>query len=71
MLAIPGTVAIAMGCYGIGAVLPVVRTMKQAGNRVIAIMEARAKEHVSPPLLPGRGGARALRVRVQPVLRGA
>jgi NAD(P)H-flavin reductase len=39
-----GTVAIAMGCYGIGAVLPVARAMKQAGNRVIAIMEARAKE---------------------------
>jgi ferredoxin--NADP+ reductase len=41
-----GTVAIAMGCYGIGAVLPVARAMKQAGNRVIAIMEARAKELV-------------------------
>jgi ferredoxin--NADP+ reductase len=39
-----GTVVIAMGCYGIGAVLPVARAMKQAGNRVIAIMEARAKE---------------------------
>ena len=41
-----GTVAIAMGCYGIGAVLPVARAMKRAGNRVIAIMEARAKELV-------------------------
>jgi len=41
-----GTVAIAMGCYGIGAVLPVARAMKQAGNHVIAIMEARAKELV-------------------------
>jgi len=41
-----GTVAIAMGCYGIGAVLPVARAMKQAGNRVIVIMEARAKELV-------------------------
>ena len=41
-----GTVVIAMGCYGIGAVLPVARAMKQAGNRVIAIMEARAKELV-------------------------
>jgi ferredoxin--NADP+ reductase len=41
-----GTVAIAMGCYGIGAVLPVARAMKQAGNRVIAIIEARAKELV-------------------------
>ncbi len=39
-----GTVAIAMGCYGIGAVLPVARAMKEAGNRVIAIMEARARQ---------------------------
>ena len=41
-----GTVVIAMGCYGIGAVLPITRAMKQAGNRVIAVMEARAKELV-------------------------
>jgi ferredoxin--NADP+ reductase len=39
-----GTVVVAMGCYGIGAVLPVARAMKQAGNRVIALMEARTKE---------------------------
>ena len=36
-----GTVAVAMGCYGIGAVLPVARAMKKAGNRVIGLMEAR------------------------------
>jgi NAD(P)H-flavin reductase len=41
-----GTVVIAMGCYGIGAVFPVARAMKQAGNRVIAIMEARTKDLV-------------------------
>ena len=39
-----GTVAVAMGCYGIGAVLPIARAMKEAGNRVIAVMEARTKE---------------------------
>jgi NAD(P)H-flavin reductase len=39
-----GTVAVAMGCYGIGAQLPVARAMKEAGNRVIAVIEARASE---------------------------
>ncbi|MFH1726086.1 MAG: sulfide/dihydroorotate dehydrogenase-like FAD/NAD-binding protein [Elusimicrobiota bacterium] len=39
-----GTVAVVMGCYGIGAILPVARALKKAGNRVIAIMEARTKE---------------------------
>ncbi|MHC4609032.1 MAG: sulfide/dihydroorotate dehydrogenase-like FAD/NAD-binding protein, partial [Planctomycetota bacterium] len=38
-----GTVAVAMGCYGIGAVLPVARAMKKAGNRVIGLMEARSE----------------------------
>ena len=39
-----GTVVVAMGCYGIGATLPVARALKQAGNRVIAVIEARTKE---------------------------
>jgi ferredoxin--NADP+ reductase len=39
-----GTVVVAMGCYGIGAVLPVARALKKAGNRVIGIMEARTEE---------------------------
>lgn len=38
-----GTVVVAMGCYGIGAVLPVARAMKKAGNRVIGLMEARSE----------------------------
>ena len=38
-----GTVAVAMGCYGIGAVLPVARALKKAGNRVIGLMEARSE----------------------------
>lgn len=35
-----GTVALAAGCYGIGAILNIARAMKDAGNRVIAIVEA-------------------------------
>ena len=37
-----GTVVVAMGCYGIGAVLPVARALKKAGNHVIGLMEARS-----------------------------
>lgn len=35
-----GTVALAAGCYGIGAILGIARAMKAAGNRVISIVEA-------------------------------
>ena len=37
-----GTVVLAAGCYGIGAILPIARAMKAAGNRVIAVVEARS-----------------------------
>jgi NAD(P)H-flavin reductase/ferredoxin len=37
-----GTVVLAAGCYGIGAVAPIAKAMKKAGNRVIAISEARS-----------------------------
>jgi NAD(P)H-flavin reductase/ferredoxin len=37
-----GTVALAAGCYGIGAIAPIAKAMKEAGNRVIAISEARS-----------------------------
>ena len=37
-----GTVALAAGCYGIGAILCIARAMKQAGNRVISVVEARS-----------------------------
>ena len=37
-----GTVALAAGCYGIGAILSIARAMRKAGNRVIAIVEARS-----------------------------
>lgn len=35
-----GTVVCAGGCYGVGAILPIARAMKDAGNRVICIEEA-------------------------------
>jgi NAD(P)H-flavin reductase len=34
-----GTVAVGGGCYGIGAIYPIARAMKEAGNRVIAAIE--------------------------------
>ena len=35
-----GTVALGGGCYGIGGIYPIARAMKEAGNRVIGIIEA-------------------------------
>ena len=35
-----GTVVCAGGCFGVGAILPIARVMKEAGNRVICIEEA-------------------------------
>lgn len=37
-----GTVVLSAGCYGIGAILCIARAMKEAGNRVISIVEARS-----------------------------
>jgi NAD(P)H-flavin reductase len=37
-----GTVLLAGGCYGIGAIVPIARAMKEAGNRVIVVVEARS-----------------------------
>jgi len=37
-----GTVALAAGCYGIGAILPIARKLKRAGNKIISITEARS-----------------------------
>jgi len=36
----PGTVVCCGGCYGIGAIYPLVRAYKEAGNRVISVLEA-------------------------------
>ncbi len=35
-----GTVLLGGGCYGIGAIFPLARTLRQAGNRVICAIEA-------------------------------
>ncbi|MEK9138730.1 MAG: sulfide/dihydroorotate dehydrogenase-like FAD/NAD-binding protein, partial [Bacteroidota bacterium] len=35
-----GTVVLGAGCYGIGAIYPIARAMKEAGNRVISVIEA-------------------------------
>ncbi len=37
-----GTVVLAAGCYGIGAIVPIAKAMRKAGNRLIAIIEARS-----------------------------
>ncbi len=37
-----GTVVLAAGCYGIGAIIPIAKAMKDAGNKVVAIAEARS-----------------------------
>ncbi len=37
-----GTVVLAGGCYGLGGILPIARAMKEAGNHVIGIVEARS-----------------------------
>lgn len=38
-----GTVMCAGGCYGIGSIYPLARALKEKGNRVIALVEARSK----------------------------
>jgi ferredoxin--NADP+ reductase len=38
-----GTVACIGGCYGVASILPIARAMKEAGNRVISVIEARNK----------------------------
>ena len=37
-----GTVVLTAGCYGIAAIAPIAEAMKKAGNRVVAISEARS-----------------------------
>lgn len=38
-----GTVVCVGGCYGIAAMMPIARAMKEQGNRVISIIEARSR----------------------------
>jgi ferredoxin--NADP+ reductase len=37
-----GTVVLAAGCFGIGALWPTARALKAAGNRVVALLDAKA-----------------------------
>ena len=38
-----GSVVCVAGCYGIASIMPIARAMRQAGNKVISVIEARAK----------------------------
>jgi len=38
-----GTVFVGGGCYGIGGIKPIVKALKEAGNRVITAIEARSE----------------------------
>jgi len=38
-----GRVLLGGGCYGIGAIYPIAKAMKEAGNEVVTIIEARSK----------------------------
>ena len=37
-----GTVLLVGGCYGIGSIFPIARALKEAGNRVVTLIEARS-----------------------------
>ena len=37
-----GTVIVAGGCFGIGAIYPIARALKEAGNRVITLLDVKA-----------------------------
>ncbi|MBN1226322.1 MAG: sulfide/dihydroorotate dehydrogenase-like FAD/NAD-binding protein [Deltaproteobacteria bacterium] len=39
-----GTVVLGGGCYGIGGIYPIAKACKEAGNKVISIIEARYKD---------------------------
>lgn len=41
-----GTVVLAAGCFGIGALWPTARALKAAGNRVVALIDAKAEDLV-------------------------
>lgn len=73
-----GTVVCGGGCYGIGAIYPVARAMKKAGNTVTTIIEARSayllyledqlKEVSDKVLVSTADGSRGSRGMVQDVL---
>ncbi len=38
-----GTIVCVGGCYGIASIMPIARAMREAGNKVISVIEARSK----------------------------
>ena len=41
-----GTVICACGCFGIGPSMPLIKALKEAGNRVITVVEGRSREFI-------------------------
>jgi ferredoxin--NADP+ reductase len=41
-----GTVLCACGCFGIGSTLPLVKALKEAGNKVITVVEGRSSDFI-------------------------
>jgi NAD(P)H-flavin reductase len=74
-----GTVVLGGGCYGIGGIYPIARACKEAGNRVISIIEARYRSMfyhekelsaVSDRLLYATSdGSRGIKGRVEDVVK--
>ena len=59
-----GTVLCIGGCYGIGSIFPVARALREAGNTVVVLLEARSRF-----LLYGQEKFRALPARVFEITR--
>ena len=74
-----GTVVLGGGCYGVSAMLPLARALKDAGNKVIAIEEASASyllveqrellPHVDEFLVVTKDGSKGMKGGVQEVIR--
>ncbi|UCH63277.1 MAG: sulfide/dihydroorotate dehydrogenase-like FAD/NAD-binding protein [Fidelibacterota bacterium] len=70
-----GTVVCGGGCYGVGAMLPIARALKEAGNRVICIEEAssgyllhwqdRLAEHCDELVITTKDGSAGIKGGVQ------
>jgi ferredoxin--NADP+ reductase len=41
-----GTVICACGCFGIGPTMPLIKALKEAGNRVVTVVEGRSREFI-------------------------
>jgi NAD(P)H-flavin reductase/ferredoxin len=73
-----GTVLVGGGCYGLGAIYPIARAMKEAGNRVICAaeacsefglyMEAELRQVCDELLIATKDGSRGIKGGVQEVI---